>query len=109
MSTPSLEQAAGRLQALFAQRVGSNANVKMDEMGQRLVLDYVQELTRSILESAFTLTRYHDSKRIEMADISLILGTSNPPWSPHSLTLLIVSREEIRCSCSKSIGEALLL
>ena len=70
---PSVEQAIVRLQSLIAQRFGENP-YKMDEMGQRLILDYAQEITRTILEHASFLAKYKDSKMIEVSDIALVLG-----------------------------------
>jgi histone H3/H4 len=70
---PNLEQALSRLQLLITHRINSGSG-KMDEMGQRLILEYIQELTRTILEHASSLAKYRDSKKIEPADVALIFG-----------------------------------
>jgi transcription initiation factor TFIID subunit TAF12 len=60
-----------RLHALLVQRL--TANARMDEMGQRLLIEYTQELSKTLLEHALLVAKHRDSAKVEAADIAFIL------------------------------------
>jgi transcription initiation factor TFIID subunit TAF12 len=67
----SFEHPLPRLQALLIQRLGTNG--RMDDQGQRLLIEYTQELSRTILEHALLVAKHRDSTKVEASDIAFIL------------------------------------
>lgn len=61
----------GRLQSLVSSRTESG---KIDEAAQQLLISYVSELTRVILDQSFLLSKLRQSNKIEASDIAFILG-----------------------------------
>ena len=60
-----------RLQALVASRSETG---KIDDSAQQLLLSYLSELTRVLLDQANLLARSRHSNKIEPSDIAFILG-----------------------------------
>lgn len=87
-----------RLQLLVNSRTESG---KIDESAQQLVISYISELTRAILDQSYIISKLRQSNKIEASDIAFIMGICDilfilSIYYIYILILLIIQKKNLK-------------
>jgi transcription initiation factor TFIID subunit TAF12 len=65
------------LKSKHPDRRGDPPHIVMDEVVKRMMIDYANELTLSVLEAASMMAKHRNADCIEVDDVKIILGEYN--------------------------------